>query len=399
MTNLSPSPAVGTLPEPSARATSARPSPVRELLTRSRRPGIVSFGGGLPASELFDLEGLQAAFREALQNPANLQYSASEGDAQLRGVIAERYRASGLDTPDSTVMITTGSQQALWLLAVGLVDPGDTVLVEEPCYLAALQSFELAGARIVGVPVVDGQLDVEALERLAAEHRPKFLYTVPTFQNPTGLTYSASTRQGIATAAVQHGFRVIEDDPYRKLRYDGEPVPSITDLAPEHTINVGSMSKAIAPGLRTGWMRLPDDIRRAVHVAKQATDLHTSGIDQAALALYITSGRDNEALVPIRAEYTRRRDAMLEAVAASFPEGSTWTRPEGGMFVWVRLPEGRSSIELLPRALDAGVAYVPGEMFYCGHPDARTLRLSFTNHSATTIHEAIGRLGTALHAE
>jgi DNA-binding transcriptional MocR family regulator len=381
------------LPERSQRAGSAKTSPVRDLLALTERPEVISFAGGLPAPELFDLEGIRAAFDAALRSPGVLQYSMSEGNPALREQVAARYTADGLPTSASDLIITTGSQQGLGLLATSLIDPGDTILVEEPCYLAALQTFALAGARVVGVPYDGDVLDLETLDRLAAEHAPKFFYTVPTFQNPTGRTHGLDARRAIAEIAERRGFRIIEDEPYRQLRYTGEVLPSLAAFAPDHVLSLGSFSKVIAPGLRIGWIRTTAEIRASVTIAKQAADLHTSTIDQAAAAHYLASGRGEPALTRIREAYAARRDAMLGALPAALPGGSTWNRPDGGMFVWARLPEGIDATESLARALANDVAYVPGTSFFSGRPDDRALRLSFTTYSPDRIEEGLSRLG------
>jgi len=272
------------------------------------------------------------------------------------------------------------------------------VLVEEPCYLAALQTFVLAGARVIGVPYDGDQLDVDALNRIAAEHSPAFFYTVPTFQNPTGRTHDVATRQRIADAAQRHGFRIVEDEPYRQLRYVGDDLPSIAAFAPEHVVSLGSFSKVVAPGLRIGWLRTTADLRPTVTIAKQAADLHTSTIDQAAAAEYLSSGRAEPALDRIRSAYSARRDAMLQALPLALPAGSSWNQPEGGMFVWARLPEGMDASDVLTRALDHDVAFVPGAPFFAGPADERALRLSFTTYSPERIRDGLSRLGSAVAA-
>jgi 2-aminoadipate transaminase len=386
------------LPERSRRAGSAKTSPVRDLLALTERPEVISFAGGLPAAELFDLDGIRSSYDEVLQSPTVLQYSTSEGNPLLREEIARQYAAAGLPTDPASLLVTTGSQQALGLLSTALLDPGDTILVEEPCYLAALQTFALAGARVIGVPYLGDDLDLDALESLAREHSPKFLYTVPTFQNPTGRTHGIEARRRMADAARRHGFRIIEDEPYRQLRYSGDELPSIATFAPEHVLSLGSLSKVIAPGLRIGWIRMTADVRDAVTIAKQAADLHTSTIDQAASAHYLTSGRAPSALERIRTAYSDRRDAMLAALPSALPSGSTWNRPDGGMFVWARLPEGMDASAALPGAIAHDVAYVPGAPFFAGAADERALRLSFTTYSPDRIRTGLSRLGAAWDA-
>ncbi|WP_308011022.1 PLP-dependent aminotransferase family protein [Streptomyces sp. AC495_CC817] len=384
------------LPPRSARAGSAKTSPVRDLLALTERPEVISFAGGLPAPELFDLDGIRAAYDEVLRTPAVLQYSTSEGDRRLREIVAGQYTDDGLPTEATDLIVTTGSQQGLGLLSTALLDPGDAILVEEPCYLAALQTFALAGARVIGVPYAGDELDLDALDRLAAEHAPRFFYTVPTFQNPTGRTHGLVARERIADAARRHGFRVIEDEPYRQLRYSGAPLPSIASFAPDHVLSLGSFSKVIAPGLRIGWVRTTADIRPTVTIAKQAADLHTSTIDQAAAAHYLGSGRAAPALERIRTEYAARRDAMLDALPRTLPAGSTWNSPDGGMFVWARLPQGMDATAELARVLPHDVAFVPGAPFFAGPADERALRLSFTTYSPERIRVGLSRLGTAL---
>jgi 2-aminoadipate transaminase len=371
---------------------------VRDLLALTERPEVISFAGGLPAAELFDLDGIRSSYDEVLQSPTVLQYSTSEGNPLLREEIARQYAAAGLPTDPASLLVTTGSQQALGLLSTALLDPGDTILVEEPCYLAALQTFALAGARVIGVPYLGDDLDLDALESLAREHSPKFLYTVPTFQNPTGRTHGIEARRRMADAARRHGFRIIEDEPYRQLRYSGDELPSIATFAPEHVLSLGSLSKVIAPGLRIGWIRMTADVRDAVTIAKQAADLHTSTIDQAASAHYLTSGRAPSALERIRTAYSDRRDAMLAALPSALPSGSTWNRPDGGMFVWARLPEGMDASAALPGAIAHDVAYVPGAPFFAGAADERALRLSFTTYSPDRIRTGLSRLGAAWDA-
>jgi 2-aminoadipate transaminase len=359
---------------------------------------VISFAGGLPAPELFDLDGIRSSYDAALRTPAVLQYSTSEGNAALRDEVARQYTAAGLPTRAADLIITTGSQQGLGLLSTALLDPGDAILVEEPCYLAALQTFALAGARVIGVPYLGDELDLDALETLARQHAPKFFYTVPTFQTPTGRTHDLGARERIADAARRHGFRIIEDEPYRQLRYSGEELPSIAAFAPEHVLSLGSFSKVIAPGLRIGWIRTTADIRPTVTIAKQAADLHTSTIDQAAAAHYLASGRAGLALDRIRAAYSERRNAMLDALPTALPGGSTWNRPDGGMFVWARLPEGMDATAALSEVLAHDVAYVPGAPFFAGVPDERTLRLSFTTYAPDRIRTGLSRLGAAWSA-
>ncbi|WP_205613963.1 PLP-dependent aminotransferase family protein [Streptomyces sp. S1] len=394
--NAGPATPSAPLPAAAARLAGVGASPVREILALTARPEVISFAGGLPAPELFDVAGMRAAYDRVLaENPRHaLQYSTTEGDPELRTAVAGRLTARGLPTDADDLLVTTGSQQALTLLTTALVDPGAVVLVEDPCYLAALQTFGFAGARVVPVPTDDEGVVPAALEEIAAREKPTLLYLVPTFQNPTGRTLPAGRRTAVAEAAARHGFWIVEDDPYGELRYEGERVPWIA-AAPEaadRTVLLGSFSKVMAPGLRLGYLRAPAGLRRSCVVAKQAADLHTSTIDQAAAARYLRDSDLDAHVAVIRAAYRERRDAMLDGLPAALPGGSGWNRPEGGMFVWVTLPEGYDATALLKTAVGHEVAYVPGAPFFCGEPDPGALRLSFTTHSADEIGEGLRRL-------
>ena len=392
---------------PSAALPATKPvrgassSPVRDILALTDRPGVVSFAGGLPAPELFDLSGLREAFAAALSGESArraLQYSTTEGDPALRAAIAARLTTRGLATDADQVLITSGSQQALALIATVLLEPGDKVLVEEPSYLAALQCFALARAVVVPVPCDDEGLIPDAVDELIAAHRPRLLYTVPTFHNPTGRTLPLGRRRALAMVAERAGLQVVEDDPYGELRYSGEPLPSLASLpeAGDRTLAVSTLSKIVAPGLRLGWVRAPRLLLRQLTIAKQAADLHSSTIDQAAAARWL-AGTDLDAHIErLRTAYRARRDALLGGLAAALPPGSTHNHPEGGMFVWARLPDGWDAGPLLARALERDVAYVPGAPFFSGPPDPATLRLSFTAQPPQEIRVGLERLAMAL---
>jgi 2-aminoadipate transaminase len=393
-------PAFAPVPPLAARARSVGGSPVRDILAVTARPEVINFAGGLPAPELFDAEGIAEAFRAVLaESPARaLQYSTTEGEPALREALAARTSARGLTTAADDVLVTTGSQQALSLLATALLEPGDTVLVESPCYLAALQAFAFAGARIVPVPCDADGVDPGALEDLVVRERPKLLYTVPTFQNPTGRTMPAARRAAVAGVAARCGLWIVEDDPYGELRFEGERVPWIAacEGAGDRVVLLGSFSKVMAPGLRLGWLRAPAELRRACAVAKQAADLHTPTVNQLAAARYLAD-RDLDAHVArVAGAYRERRDAMLAGLPDALPEGSLWGRPEGGMFLWARLPEPYDTTALLPEVVRHDVAYVPGAPFYAGDPDRSTLRLCFVTQTPTEIAEGLRRLGRGL---
>ncbi|WP_406117309.1 PLP-dependent aminotransferase family protein [Streptomyces virginiae] len=397
-----PSPATATAPPPAfaARAASVAGSPVREILALTERPGIISLAGGLPAPELFDTEGLRAAYDAAFAGSARraLQYSTTEGAPELREAVAVRATARGLPTGPDDVLITSGSQQALTLITATLVEPGDVVLVENPTYLAALQCFRLAGARVVTVPCDAEGILPDALADVVARERPKLLYTVPTFQNPTGRTLPRDRRAAVAQTAARLGLWLVEDDPYGELRYEGRDVPWLAAHpgAEDRTALLGSFSKVMAPGLRLGWLRAPAALRRAAVVAKQAADLHTSTVDQLAAAHYLAAVDLDAHIAAVRTAYRERRDALHGALARSLPGDCAWNLPAGGMFLWARLPADHDATDLLRTAVTHGVAFVPGAPFYAAAPDPRTLRLSFTTHTPTEITEGVGRLCAAL---
>lgn len=392
-------------PPLAARAGAVGGSPVRDILAVTARPEVINFAGGLPAPELFDTDAVAAAFQAVLTGSGTaaraLQYSTTEGEPTLRSAIAARVTARGLATDADDLLVTSGSQQALSLLATALIEPGDTVLVEDPCYLAALQVFAFAGARVVPVPCDDDGIAPEALDELTALHAPKLLYTVPTFQNPTGRTLPAARRQAVAEVAERRGLWIVEDDPYGELRFEGERVPWVASYAgaADRTVLLGSFSKIMAPGLRLGWLRAPAALRRACAVAKQAADLHTPTVNQLAAARYLADHDLDAHVARVAAAYGERRDAMLAGLADALPAGSTWNRPEGGMFLWARLPQGSDTTALLRKVVEHDVAYVPGAPFYAGAADPATLRLCFVTQTPQEIGEGLRRLGAALRQQ
>lgn len=387
-------------PLPAQRLAGVASSPVRDLLALIDRPEVISFAGGLPAPELFDLDGLRAAFDRVLSDGGrrHLQYAPTEGNPDLRALVAARMTARGLPTGAADLLVTTGSQQGLTLIAAALLDPGSVVAVEEPTYLAALQCFQLAGCRIVTVRSDRDGVDPAALAEVLATERPRLLYLVPTFANPTGRTLAEPRRAEVATLAAAHGVWVVEDDPYGELRYRGSAVPALAAQpgAGDHVFHLGSFSKIAAPGLRLGWVRTPPALRPALTVAKQAADLHTSTVDQAAAASWLAHTDLDRHVRGLREAYAQRRDAMMAAMPRTAPTGSTWTDPDGGMFTWVRLPGGVDTAALLPAALERDVAFVPGAPFFAGTPDPATLRLSFSTHTPDEITEGMRRLASVL---
>ncbi len=369
-------------------------SPVRDLLALTSRPEVISFAGGLPAPELFDLDGLRAAFDRALSR-RTLQYAPTEGDSDLRARVADRLTVRGLSTTAADLLVTTGSQQALTLVVTALLEPGAVVAVEEPTYLAALQAFRLAGARVVPVAGDEHGMDPAALADVIEREKPELLYLVPTFANPTGRTLSAARRAEIAALADRHGLWVVEDDPYGELRYRGEDVPPLASMS-DRVLYLGSFSKIGAPGLRLGWLRAPEALLRTLVIVKQAADLHTSTIDQAAAAVYLAENDLSAHVRKLCSAYRERRDAMIAALPGTVPDGTRWSDPDGGMFVWLTLPGDVDTAELLPGALARDVAFVPGAPFYASTSDRAALRLSFTTNTVEEIAEGMRRLAPAL---
>ena len=394
----------GTPPPPDGRAPARRRRQPRARHPRADRAARASSRSpaGCPTRGCSTRRGCAPRSTARCSDDAagrSLQYSTTEGDPVLRERIAELLCGRGLPTTADEVIVTSGSQQALTLVATLLVEPGSVVLVEEPGYLAALQAFRLAGARLVPVACDDDGLVPEALEAAVVRERPTLLYTVPTFQNPTGRTLPAERRRAVARIAAEHGLWILEDDPYGELRYSGEPAGPIAALpeVADRVLALSTLSKIAAPGLRIGWVRAPASVRRQLVIAKQAADLHTSTIDQAASAIWLDADRPaRRTSGGCATVYGARRDALLGGLAQALPPGSTWNEPDGGMFVWARLPDGWDAAELLPAAIERDVAFVPGAPFFAGPPDAAALRLSFTTHPPEEIAEGLRRLRSRL---
>lgn len=379
----------------SNRLTGIEGSAVREILKLTEQPEVLSMGGGLPAPELFDVTGLAASYESVLSGRggrAALQYSTTEGDPLLREQLAGLCVARGLDAEPERILVTTGSQQALDLVLTALTDPGDVVVVERPTYLAALQLFRLSGLRVVSVHTDEHGLDPDAVVTAVREHGAKLVYTVTNFQNPTGATLTAERRARLADC----GAWVLEDDPYGELRYRGIAPTPVAAHAPDRVVYVSSLSKIVAPGLRLGWVLAPPALRSAMVIAKQARDLHTSTIDQRVAAHYLATGTLPAHLNRLRAAYGARLDTLLTGLPDATPDGSRWTKPEGGMFVWLTLPEELDADALLPSAVEQGVAYVPGSTFYADNPRANTARLAFVTLTEDEISEGLRRLAAVL---
>lgn len=391
-----------------ARLRFVKPSFVREVLKAASDPNLISFAGGLPAPELFDVEGLREAVLMALGEDAkaSLQYGVTEGQPVLRTELSKIMAGRGAPAELSRIVVTTGSQQGIDLLARTLLDPGDVVLLERPTYLAALQVFELAEARLVGVEGDEGGLDPDDLERKieavkAAGKRAKLLYVVSTFANPSGATLSRERRLRLLEIAAKHDLLVIEDDPYCELRFSGQAEVPLVGLAhevpgAEHLVAyLSSLSKVVSPGLRVGWMVLPEWLLPKVVIVKQASDLHASTLSQQTAARYLQSGRLPGHIVKIREAYQARAGVMMAALRRVFPQNVLdFGEPEGGMFLWGRMSEGVDTMALVTKAMQAGVIFVPGVSFFPDTPRGNTLRLSFTTTTPEQIEEGVRRLAS-----
>lgn len=380
------------------RFVDVKSSPVRDILAVVGREDIISFAGGIPDAELFEAADFAAAFDAVLSRQAAraLQYATTQGEPELRELLAARMSRQVPTTADQ-IQVTSGSQEGLFLAGMALVDPGDAVLVEQPTYLAAVQAFSLAGARLVSVRSDDHGVLPEALAAAIAEHAPKFVYLVPNFQNPTGRTMPASRREQVADILLRTRTPLLEDDPYGALRFDGEPVPPIASLPgmAAQTVLQNSASKIMAPGVRIGWLRAEGDILRALEIGKQAVGLQSAVTDQLAVAHYLANCDLDAHIARVTSAYRVRRDAMVDGLRAVLPAGAEVNRPEGGMFLWVRLGGAVDTAEALPRALAAGVAYVPGWPFYAAEPDHSTMRLSYVTNTPEVIAEGLARLARA----
>jgi len=396
------------------RADRMNPSVIREILKVTERPGIISFAGGLPSSKTFPVAEFEAACAQVLKDdPAGaLQYAASEGYAPLRQMVAEQLSAKAAaagvtwEVDPAQVLITTGSQQGLDLVAKVLIDAGSKILVESPTYLGAVSAFIPMEPEVVSVASDEHGVDISDLRAKAAGAR--FLYVLPNFQNPTGNTMSEARRAALSTVAAELNLPLIEDNPYGDLWFDAPPPAPLTARNPDGCIYLGSFSKVLAPGLRLGFMVAPKAIYPKLLQAKQAADLHSPGFNQRMIAQVMQGGFLDRHVPKIRALYKAQRDAMLDALAqhfgpmpaqadpATLDTRLSWNAPDGGMFLWARLPQGKRAVDLLPLAVEQGVAFVPGAPFYADHGDERTLRLSFVTPSVEEIHRGVAALARAV---
>lgn len=383
-------------------------SAIRELLKFSERPDIISFGGGMPAPDAFPVEEFREACDRVLieKGAQALQYGATEGYSPLREMIARHSARYGIEVTSENILITSGSQQALDLLGKILINPGDRILVESPTYLGALQAWNAYQAEYVTVPMDEHGMETDALEE-ALRSGPKFIYVLPNFQNPTGVTLALERRKRLVELADQYGVPIVEDDPYGQLRYEGDHIASIVTLDGQfrnscetcyrgNVIYLSTFSKTLSPGIRLAWVIAPPEVIRKLVQAKQGADLHTATFNQIVAYEVAHGGFLDRHVNKIRDLYRERRDVMLAAMDGYFPPGCDWTHPEGGLFLWGILPENLNAADVFKEAVEEKVAFVPGAAFYATGGGYNTMRLNFSNARPEMIREGIARLGRVL---
>jgi 2-aminoadipate transaminase len=387
-----------------------RSSAVRELLKLTEQPDVISFAGGLPAPETFPVEQFTRALNTvmAAHGAQALQYATTEGYTPLREMIARHSTRYGINVEPENVLLTSGSQQALDLIGKVFINPGDHVLVERPTYLGAIQAWNAYQAEYVAADI-DNDGYVTASLEAKIRSGPKFIYALPNFQNPSGITMSLARRKGLIELADHYGVPILEDDPYGQLRYEGEHVPPLVHLDSEfrstdgvrysgNVIYLSTFSKILAPGIRLGWIIAPAEVIQKLIQAKQGTDLHTSTLSQMAAFEVSSGGFLNEHVKVIRSIYRERRNTMLAALERDFPPGVTWTHPQGGLFLWLTFPEWMDAAEVLRAAVAKRVAFVPGESFFTDGTGRNTARLNFSNATPERISEGVGRLADCLNS-
>ena len=392
-----------------SRLNNVETSAIRELFKLLGKPGIISFAGGFPDSAMFDVDGIREASNAALaQDPgAALQYGATEGFGPLREQLAHFMGQKGAkDVAPEQLIVTTGSQQALDLLGKTLISPGDKVIVEGPTFLATIQCFRLYGAELISAPIDGDGVQTDKLEALISEHKPKFVYLIPTFGNPSGAMLSAERRKRVLELAVQYNTLIVEDDPYGDLYFGDAPPPSLMAMSPQVPgsrdllVHCGSLSKVLSPGLRVGWMIAPAELLAKATMCKQFSDAHTSTFAQATAAQYLKAGRMPATLDKVRSVYAKRAQTMGDALRSELGDAVSFVQPQGGLFVWARLTGAGGKVAdgnaYAKRAIDQGVAFVPGSPFFSATPDNATFRLSFATVGEDKILEGVSRLAKAL---
>jgi len=376
-------------------AQEMKSSAIREILKITERPEIISFAGGLPAPELFPVEDLKKACKSVLENvgPKSLQYSVSLGVPPLRKFLAERLSQKVMALTEENILVTGGSQQGLDLVGKMFLDKGSVVICESPTYLGAIQAFNVYNPHYVTVEMDENGMLTDQVEENIKKYKPRLIYVVPNFQNPSGITLSYERREHLVKLAKEYYVPIIDDNPYGELRYIGKDVPSLKSLGGDLVIQLGTISKIISPGLRIAWIVAPTQVMTMFERLKQGADLHTNTFAQYVVAEYVKDGRLDKHIEEIKAAYGERRNVMIKAMTEYFPENVKWTEPEGGLFLWVELPPEISATDLLQEALKQKVAYVPGKPFHPYEDKDNTLRLNFSNASPEMIIEGIKRLG------
>lgn len=373
---------------------------IRNILKVTEADDVISFAGGLPNPISFPLDDMHTSIDRAMkQHGAKLfQYASTQGYLPLRQYIANKYNSRyGLQIDADDILLTTGSQQALELLAKVLINKGDGIIIEEPGYLGAIQAFTLAEPTFYPVTLEQDGLNLEQLEQALQQPNVKFIYTVPNFQNPTGLTYSLEKRQQVYELIARHDVILVEDDPYGELRFEGEHLPYIGAGKLENSVLLGSFSKIVTPGMRLGFIITKNkELLQHIETAKQATDLHTNVFSQYVIADYLLNNDIEQHIQKIKDLYKAQSDAMLQAMATYFPAHVSYTKPEGGMFIWATMNDGRSAMDVFNKAMDQKVAFVPGNPFYVNPGNVNTMRLNYTNSTPEIIEEGIKRLGNIL---
>ncbi len=372
---------------------------IRDILSVTNSPDIISFAGGLPNKKYFPVQEIQKCTNEVLSKngDAALQYSTTEGLPELREHISLYYKQQGLDISTDRILITTGSQQALDLIGKVFINNGDKVLLEEPSYLGAIQAFSMYQPYFTTVPLTNDGINCDLMERKLKSERIKLAYMVPNFQNPSGISYSEECRKEVAEMAIKNNLLMVEDDPYGAIRFTNKKYNSLFHYAPDHTILLGTFSKTVAPGFRMGWIVAPNqEVYNRIVIAKQAADLHSDIFSQRIISTFLSNYDLNIHIEKIIEAYRDQSEVMIEAMKIYFPPEISYTKPKGGMFCWVTMPEGFSAMELFNSSIKNRVAFVPGVPFYIGKTDTNTFRLNFSCSSRNEINVGIKRIAKSI---
>ncbi|HXA01198.1 MAG TPA: PLP-dependent aminotransferase family protein [Cytophagaceae bacterium] len=369
---------------------------IREILKATSQPDVISFAGGLPNPEYFPAEGIARAAQKVLNEDSRsvLQYGVSEGYYPLRKFISERYKSKhGIEISPEEILIVNGSQQGIDLAGKIFIDQGDKVLLENPSYLGAIQAFSAYQPEFITMPLLEDGPDAEYFKAIMKKEKIRLFYSIPNFQNPSGISYSLYKREIVSDILKAHDTILVEDDPYGEIRFSGESLPPLKKFLPQNSVLLGSFSKIMAPGLRLGWVAAQKNIIEKMIIAKQACDLHSNFLSQRVIYQFLKDEDLDEHIERIRSAYKVQCHLMLTALEKYFPAGSSWTRPEGGIFIWVTLAERMNAYDFLKRATEHKILFVPGKTFFAGNGGENTIRLNFSNSTAVQIEEGIKRLG------